>query len=143
MLHGHGLSFLSGSDADKTSPRSLQQNVGVVAACAPTLKPLVGRWLKLSGSEYPSGGYRNGSRKYALSSGEAKSGKGGQSSRSDGEHGFEMSQSVAQGYKTKTSHLATVKSRPSPTSSEERIMGNNWNRDEKQGVMKTTEITVS
>lgn len=54
-----------------------------------------------------------------------------------------MSQSVAQGYKAKTSHLATVKSRPSPTSSEERIMGNNWNRDEKQGVMKTTEITVS
>ncbi|KAK4120654.1 hypothetical protein N657DRAFT_553581, partial [Parathielavia appendiculata] len=30
------------------NPLSLQQNVGVVAACAPTLKPLVGRWLKLN-----------------------------------------------------------------------------------------------
>lgn len=132
----------SGSVADRTPRYSLQQNVGVVAACAPTLKPLVGRWLKLSGSDYASGGYRNNSKKYALSSGEAKSGKG-LSSRSDAEHGFEMSPSVAQGYKNKNSHLATVKSGPSPTSSEERIIGNNWNRDEKHGVMKTTEITVS
>lgn len=130
------------SVADKFLPRSLQQNVGVVAACAPTLKPLVGRWLKLSGSDYASGGYHNNSKKYALSSGEAKSGKG-LSSRSDAEHGFEMSPPVGQGYKNKTSHLATVKSGPSPTSSEERIIGNNWNREEKHGVMKTTEITVS
>jgi hypothetical protein len=121
----------------------LQQNVGVVAACAPTLKPLVGRWLKLSGSEYPSGGYRNGSRKYGLSSG-GKSVKG-QSSRSDGgEDGFEMSPSAAQGYKSnKNAHHATVKSGPSPTSSEERIISSNWNGEEKNRVMKTTEISVS
>ncbi|KAK0643156.1 hypothetical protein B0T16DRAFT_459328 [Cercophora newfieldiana] len=40
----------------------LQQNVGVVAACAPSLRPLVGRWLKLSDSTKDSH-YKNGYEK--------------------------------------------------------------------------------
>jgi hypothetical protein len=99
-------------------PPSLQQNVGVVAACAPALKPLVGRWLKLGGTSqdpYASGHRGESSRRTRGTTG-TKSGLGQGSPYDQGEGGFEMGPTARHGFHT------TVRGGTSPTSSEERII---------------------
>ncbi|KAK1756413.1 hypothetical protein QBC47DRAFT_185774 [Echria macrotheca] len=122
----------------------LQQNVGVIAACAPALKPLVGHWLKLSSTsrEY------YGSSQRGQTSGSKRS-RGMLSNRSHklehksvddgGEGGYEMGPSPRHGFPY--THRTTVRSGKSPGSSEERIIG--FHGDIKDGVLKTTEVFVS
>lgn len=116
----------------------LQQNVGVVAACAPCLKPLVGHWLKLSGTtqdHYGSG--QRGSSKRSRGLPSNKSGKD-----DGGGGGFEMMDSpVSNG---RFHHQTMIRTGKSPSSSEERIIG--WNAQDMNttnGVLKTTEVRFS
>lgn len=48
--------------------RSLQLTTGIIAACAPTLKPLVGRWLNIASTldpkYYGTGGSSRGARRH-------------------------------------------------------------------------------
>ncbi|KAK0613518.1 hypothetical protein B0T14DRAFT_485277 [Immersiella caudata] len=113
----------------------LQQNVGVVAACAPALRPLVGRWLKLSDSTKEYGSYGSHSNKRTRGTNKADGGEGG----------FEMDSSANRTPRFSTSRYnATVKGGTSPSSSEERIMGSGWKaQDMSGGVMKTTEVYIS
>ncbi|KAK4449065.1 hypothetical protein QBC34DRAFT_97790 [Podospora aff. communis PSN243] len=115
----------------------LQQNVGVVAACAPALRPLVGQWLKLSDSTKEYGGSYGSHSKRC---------RGG-TKADGGEAGFEMESSSNRtprfGTAIGSKYNATVKGGTSPSSSEERIIGSGWKAEDINGrVMKTTEIYV-
>ena len=102
----------------------------------------MGRWLKLSGSEYASGHAGSSKRTRKITANKSGLGK---DSQDGGEDGFEMASSSRHGYgvNTKFHHHATIRTGPSPTSSEERIIA--WSPKEKGGggVLKTTEVSVS
>ncbi|KAM7200780.1 hypothetical protein V8F33_003711 [Rhypophila sp. PSN 637] len=116
----------------------LQQNVGVVAACAPTLRPLLGRWLKISdtteGGPYGDSYGNNGSKRTRVNATNRTAERG--------EAGFEMdSSSNRTGRFGASRYHATVRGGNSPTSSEERIIETGW-KAKNGGVLKTTEVFV-
>ncbi|KAM7210321.1 hypothetical protein V8F06_014297 [Rhypophila decipiens] len=122
-----------------------QQNVGVVAACTPTLRPLVGQWLKLSDSSKTDGNYYGDNNHRKGSSGNKRNTRGGAvgtvKSAERGEAGYEMESSTSR-FGTSKYH-ATVLGGTSPTSSEERIIETGWKAEDGHGgVLKTTEVFV-
>lgn len=125
-------SSISSPKANPTNPHSLQQNVGVVAACAPTLKPLVGSWLNLNTTQdYASGGNRG---LPADKSGAVGQGGGGASSGEQRDGVFEMGSALRH---SKYRHRTTVRGGTSPTSSEERIIEWDDPNGMKAGELKT------
>jgi hypothetical protein len=116
----------------------LQFNLGIIVACAPTLKPLLGRALKLSSSDKFSGGY------YA----DGTSKKQGQDSKrrtTIRAHEFELDTVVGLEKETHDPmptgrHNSVYDNRlgAQPSGSEELILQSH----DKRGILRTTEIEI-
>lgn len=123
-----------------TTPRvrSIQQCVGIVAACSPMLKPLFGRRLDLSEGEYSGRSDYHGSQRYGDYARSRQSTHGYvRSQRGD----FEL-KGLAGFHSRDTEVLHTIKAGGSNTGSEDDILGLN-RPGHASGIMKTTEVHVS
>lgn len=107
----------------------LQFNLGIIVACAPTLRPLLGRALKLSSHDKFSGGYYadNGSKRTGPNSTKRRTAIQGQEFELEEARGFDHS------IKIKT----TINGDANDSGSEDMIL-----QGTDKGILRTTEIDV-
>jgi hypothetical protein len=127
----------------------MQVSVGIMAACAPTLKPLVGGVLNLSSS----GKYNASSKRYSKHSaftgrrvpggmlvGSAGTKKGWAKTRSQTDE-FEMSSNMYDNLKEpEDQHITSVRA-GSPSGSEDDILKSR-RTEASHGIMRTVEVTI-
>ncbi|EQB53454.1 hypothetical protein GCG54_00005355 [Colletotrichum gloeosporioides] len=153
-----------GANPDKTFEQSiqfwgfLQLQLGIIAACAPTFKPLVGRMLRLTSyDDYTNETPNNGSKKHptlATIGGTGGTGNRRHTMRSGGTHAvrdqYELDDMASA---DSDQSLSNVKGATTTTAtfykhdngdgsgSEERIL-HGGRKESARGIMKTTEVTV-
>ncbi|KAI9152192.1 hypothetical protein HJFPF1_09418 [Paramyrothecium foliicola] len=116
----------------------LQFNLGIIVACAPTLRPLLGRALKLSSRDKFSGGYYadSRSRKTGKDASKRRTATHAQDFELDDASGFDSNQQV---HTTIRGESTIYEKRNADHSGSEELI---LQQTEPKGILKTTEIDM-